>query len=155
MESHVWKINSLSLSLLQGVYRSRGLDTFTPKPAPPIGFCGDKCSCPSHDPTISLNSRALCLTSLVQDYSADYSARSYSAPARPRGPPAPGSMLNRVQNSLTSSVYGPADQNGEDENYQQVPVNALKQIFNQPDYAAQHGNTLLLAHFILSHNYHQ
>lgn len=127
----------------QGSYRSRGLDTFTPKPAPPIGSVVTNAHAPRHS-HLPHAQTGFVPNQFGTDYSQPGPARSYSAPPnRPRGPPAPGSMLNRVQNSLTSSVYGGPgyDQNGggggEDEYYQQIPVNQLKQAFNQADYAQQ------------------
>lgn len=120
----------------QSTYRSRVLDTITPKPAPPIGSIVTN----AHVQPMSYKQPQQ-QGFVPNQFGTDYSNPRLptARPAASRGSSAPGSMLNRVQNSLTTSVYGgaPYDQNGEDENYTALPVNQIKQMFNKPDYVQQ------------------
>ena len=51
-------------------------------------------------------------------------------------------MLNRVQNSLNTAIFSGGVENGEDD-YQQVPVNQLRQVFtDQQHHHGEYGEPL-------------
>lgn len=73
-----------------------------------------------------------------QSFGVDYSQHGYGAPVGP--PRTQHGMLGRVKNTLDAAIWQPGrDYEQQDENYEPVSVNDLRQRFVPPRNPPSHG----------------